>query len=156
MYSDDETRSNRHLLAVVKVATFILCLAGFIANSYMIFIQFIGKKTITSQNVENYNGLSLPSITMCSLSGFKEEMDEYKDLKLDNYLNKTLELGEVFSGYYYYDEDDRYQYIDSETIKVNSTLWKLTTTYSQYKGRCYTLTAQKLVSYFERSSLLLD
>ena len=84
-------------------------------------------------------------------------MDEYEDLELDNYLNKTLELGEIFNGYYYYDDDDdKYHYIDSETIKVNSTLWKLTTTYSQYKGRCYTLTAQKLVSYFERSSLLLD
>ena len=151
MYSDDETRSNRHLLAVIKVATFILCLAGFIANSYMIFIQFIGKKTITSQNVENYNGLSLPSITMCSLSGFKEEMDEYEDLELDNYLNKTLELGEVFLGHYEYDDDDgEYYYIDAETMKVNSTLWKLTTTYSQYKGRCHTLTAQKLVNYFKR------
>ena len=143
MCSDQENGGSRHVWTVIKLATFLLCLAGFIGNSYMIFVQFIVKKTITSQNVEkNDDGLLLPSVTMCSLSGFKEEMDEYEDLELENYLQKTLYFEDIFYGYY----DNEWTYYDLESMTSNTTQMKITTTYSQYKGRCHTLTYQKLVS----------
>ena len=146
MYPDEERGGSRNVWKLVKLATIFLCIGGFIGNSYMIFTQFIGKKTITSQNVENNDGLLLPSITICSLSGFKEEMDEYEDLELENYLNKTLDFAEIFYGYY----DVEYTYYSLESMKSNSTLMKITTTYSQYKGRCHTLTYNKLVGDIDR------
>ena len=155
MSSDAEIGCRRHVLTVIKVATFFLCLAGFIANSYAIFIQFIGKKTISSQNVESNAELLLPSFTICSLSGFKEEIDELEDLELENYLKKTLDLGEIFVGVYEFPIDGRRSIIDSEAIKVNATTWKLTTTYSKYKGRCHTLTYQKLVKSLKNHIFLL-
>ena len=140
MYSGQENGQQRHIISVIKIFTFFICLAGFIANSYIIFTQFIGKKTITSQNVEHNDRLLLPSITICSLSGFKEEMDEYDDLVLENYLNKTLDLEELLYGYY---NDEGFVYLD--TMKADTSSWKLTTTYSHYKGRCHTLTYKKQV-----------
>ena len=140
MYSDQENNRHRKIISVVKVVTFFICLADFIANSYIIFTQFIGKKTITSQDVQNNDRLFLPSITICGLSGFKEEMDEYDDLMLENYLNKTFDLEEFLYGYY---DDEDFIYLD--TMKADTSSWKFTTTYSQYKGRCHTLTYKKQV-----------
>ena len=140
MYLEQVSNRHRHLLLSIKALTVFACLIACIANSYAIFTQFIGKKTITSQNVENNDGLLLPSITICSLSGFKEEMTEYKDLELDNYLSKTLNLDEILLGYI--DDDNEY---NLTMMKADQDVWKFTTTYSQYKGRCHTLTYQKLV-----------
>ena len=142
MYSEQVGGRHRHFLLAIKVLTVFACLIACIANSYVIFTQFIGKKTITSQNVENNDGLLLPSITICSLSGFKEEMIDYKDLELSNYLNKTLNLDEILYGYY--DNDNKID-LNLTIMKADQALWKFTTTYSQFKGRCHTLTYQKLV-----------
>ena len=142
MYSEQVSGRHRHFLLAVKALTVFACLIAFIANSYAIFTQFIGKKTITSENVENNDRLLLPSITICSLSGFKEEMDEYDDLVLENYLNKTLNLEELLYGYYNYDDKD-FVYLD--TMKADTLSWQFTTTYSQFRGRCHTLNYKKQV-----------
>ena len=140
MCADQENGRRGHVISVLKVFTLFICLGGFIANSFIIFTQFIGKKTITSQNTENNDRLLLPSFTICSLSGFKEEMDDYDDLVLKNYLNKTLNLEEILYGYY---DDEDLVYLDA--MKADTTSWKFTITYSQYKGRCHTLTYKKQV-----------
>ena len=36
----------------IKAVTFVICLAGFVGNTFMIFRQFIGKQTITSWDVQ--------------------------------------------------------------------------------------------------------
>ena len=138
MDSESEIFRHHHILLAVKVLSVIACLIAFIANSYAIFIQFIDMRTITSQDVEHNNELLLPSITICSLSGFKEEMHEFKDLELENYRKKTLDLDEILSGYF--DFNNKGLLVNLSTMKANTTLWKFTTTYSQFKGRCHTLT----------------
>ena len=150
MHSDQEKSRIRNFFALTKVATFFLCMAGFIANSYIIFTQFIGKKTVTSQNYELYDGLLLPSITLCSLSGFKEIIDDYEDLKLESYLNKTLALEEILYGYY---DSERRRDVDVEEMKSNTTLWEITSIYSKYKGRCHTLRYTKLVRMVKENYL---
>ena len=79
----------------LKLITVALCLVAFVANSYIIFQQFLTGKTVTSNDVQKNARLFLPSITLCSLSGFKEEIDELADLELDEYLNKTTRLDEI-------------------------------------------------------------
>ena len=150
MHSNQEKSRVRNFFTVIKIVTFFLCMAGFIANSYIIFIQFIGKNTITSQNYEHYDGLLLPSITLCSLSGFKEIIDDYEDLKLESYLNKTLDLEEILYGYYDYESR---RVVDVEEMKSNTTLWEITTIYSKYKGRCHTLSYTNLVRMVKENYL---
>ena len=84
---------------------------------------------------------------MCSLSGFKEEMDDFKDLELENYLKKTLDLEEILYGYGYKvsNDDHEYLYANLTMMKASKALWKFTTTYSKFKGRCHTLTYQEPV-----------
>ena len=118
----------------IKIVTFVICLAGFVANSFMIFKHFIGKQTITSQDLQHNNELTLPSVTICSFSGYKQKITRYQDLILNNYLNKTLELDEIL---YMVVGDDRWMTI--EQLLKNKTFWEVTTTYSIYKGRCHTI-----------------
>ena len=140
MPPEQERACHHQIILAIKVLSVIACLIACIFNSYVIFTQFIGKKTITSQDIQNNDRLFLPSITMCGLSGFKEEMDEYDDLMLENYLNKTFDLEEFLYGYY--DDED---FVYPDTMKADTSSWQFTTTYSQYKGRCHTLTYKKEV-----------
>ena len=114
----------------VKFLTRIICFGGFVGNSFIIFKQFINGKTLTSYDVKKNTELYLPSLTICSLSGFKEPMDDYEDIELENFLNKTLDLGEIIESVGDMNVTEMYE--DAET-------WELTTTYSQYKGTCHTI-----------------
>ena len=119
-----------NLWIAVKVLTRIICFGGFVGNSFVIFKQFIGGKTLTSYDVQKNTNLYLPSLTICSLSGFKEPMDDYRDLELESFLNKTLDLGEVIT------------LVNNKKITEifkDTKTWDLTTTYSQFKGACHTI-----------------
>lgn len=120
----------RKFWVVIKAATFVFCLAGFFGNTFMIFIQFIGKQTITSQDTQKNEELALPSFTICAMSGFKEKMHKYSDIELEGFHNKTLD----FDEYLLYVEG-----MTIEELRENVTDWELTTTYSPYKGRCHTV-----------------
>ena len=121
---------------VIKTATFMICLAGFVANSSMIVKQFIGKQTITSQNLEHNKELYLPSFTICSPRGYKEKIKKFQDLKLNNYLEKTLGLDEVLF---------RVNEMTIEKLIENTTFWQVTTTYARFKGCCHTIRYLKKV-----------
>ena len=87
------------LWTFTKIIACIVCLVGFVANSLYISKQFIGGKTVTSENIKKYQKLGLPSVTICSVSGFKKKMNETDDLELENYLNeKSMEDMEVCVG----------------------------------------------------------
>ena len=120
----------RKFWVVIKAATLLFCLAGFVGNSFMIFKQFIGKQTITSQDTQKNEELALPSFTVCALSGFKEKMTKFRDVELDGFHNKSLEFDE-----YILSVDD----MTIEELRTNDTTWELSTTYSPYKGRCHTI-----------------
>ena len=119
---------------LAQIVSSILCLVGFVLNSLAIFENFIEGKKVTSNELQRNDKLLFPSITMCSLSGYKEEMDEFSDLDLENFLNKTTYLDEILWDVYvdetYYDVDEMYG---------NETLWNVSTTYSYNKGRCHTI-----------------
>ena len=74
-------------------------------------------------------------MTICSLSGFKEKMDEYDDLELENYFKKTLALEEILVGV----TDTFGNSALLQELYENPTLWNITTTYSLFKGRCHTI-----------------
>ena len=128
----------------IKVITVMFCLAGFVANSYIIFQHFVAGKTVTSYDIQKQSKLLLPSITICRISGFKEEIDEFADLELHQYISKTLNLDEVFikiedSKHSQVSVEDHIQGTGNKTENKGEEKWKLLTTYSMYKGRCHTI-----------------
>ena len=120
---------------ILKSAFVLLCVVCFVANSFVIFKQYIGGKTLTSQDVEKNEKLFLPSVTICGLSAFKEQIDEFDDLELENYLNKTLYLEEILVGVM----DIHSTLTRLKDMYNNTTHWGITTTYSFNRGRCYTI-----------------
>ena len=127
---------NNEISIIFKILISLLCIASFWANSFMIFKQFIGDKTITSQDVQKDAKLFLPSMTLCGLNGYKEEIDSYNDLQLENYLNNTIGLEEILISVAYPVWSNRILVSD---IDQKATDWKLTTTYSRNRGRCHTI-----------------
>ena len=119
-----------NLWIAVKFLTRIICFGGFVGNSFVIFKQFIGGKTLTSYDVQKNTRLYFPSLTICSLSGFKEPMDDYGDIELESFLGQTLDLAEVIESVDQTKITEMYR--DTKT-------WELTTTYSQFKGACHTI-----------------
>ena len=113
----------------IKAVTLVICVAGFFCNTFMIFRQFIGKQTITSWDVQITKKLLLPSFTICSQTGVKNRITKYQHLKLNNYMNDTLELNEILVT------------IDNLTInelKEDTASWQFSTINSKFKGR-YTI-----------------
>ena len=140
------------LLRSLKMTLMLMCFVGFFFNSFIIFKQFIGNETVTSTKIHENKELYLPSITLCGFSGFKRIVDDYSDLKLENYVNNTIELNEILITAF----DNENNSIDPKDVlehNVNNTNpWKILTTFSAYRGRCYTIEYRKkvciLISFF--------
>ena len=147
MYVNREDRRSKFWV-VVRIITVLVCLGAFVWNSYLILLQFFNGATITSNDInhcQKYDCL-MPSITMCGLQGFKKKMSNFTDLELDNYLNRTVELSEMLSYIY---APDNVNYLQPSTLGnhiFNESLWELSTTYSEYRGRCYTIDYKKSAS----------
>ena len=139
----------------VKIVTVILCIFGFVCNSYVIFKQFVSNETVTSNDITDFSKLLFPSITMCGLSAFLGTVTKVSDLELDNYINNTINLKEML--YEIYDADFNVLSIEptNGTISDESGMWKITTTYSAFRGRCYTLEYQKEVNEKQNKKYLL-
>ena len=131
--------NNKHFWKITKIASCILCLAGFTLNSLAIFQNLIENKTLTSNELQKHDKLLLPAITICSISGYKEKMDEYSDLDLKNYKDKTADLEEFLYQTYICDQNYECRYFTVNEMNKDGALWKISTVYSKYKGRCHTI-----------------
>ena len=129
----------------IKFATVILCVFGFCCNSFVMFKDFVSNQTVTSNDIKEYSTLVLPSVTMCGLTGFTKELDDYADLEHDKYINHTINLNEILSSVV--DSDSNALIIEPflGSIFDKSGMWNITTTYSAYRGRCYTIEYKKEV-----------
>ena len=136
--------ANSKLFTLLKFGSAVLCIVGFVCNSYIIFKQFIEGKRLTSLDIRKGTKLVLPSLTICRFSGYKEAMDEYTDLELVNFLNKTLDLEEILISI-----KDPHSYTSPITdIYKNVTHWKIKATYSNSRGRCHTIHYNQQVKNF--------
>ena len=134
-------------LTSLKMIIMLLCLVGFFFNSFIIFKRFIGNETVTSMKIQENTELYLPSITLCGFSGFRRIINKYSDLKLENFVNNTVDLDEMLITAF---DNDHNAVVAKDIDKPKldkSDVWKITTTYSAYRGRCYTLEYTKKVRY---------
>ena len=130
---------NKTFLITLKVLVAVLCLIGFLFSSFISFKQFIGKETVTSSTIHKNKYLYVPSVTLCGVTGFKRKLTNYADLDFIKYINNTVDLDEIIIKVV--DRDGRVlkavPVID--TMYDESLTWKISTTYSAYRGRCYTI-----------------
>ena len=142
----NESNKRKTFWKAIKIVTVIICLFGFGANSYLIFVQFIKGQTVTSYNINQcskYNCI-LPSITICGLSGLKQKIKNYTDLEYNKYINNTANLNEMVESIF----DMNGNKLTTGPLGVasfNESLWKVSTVYSLYRGRCYTIEYKKEV-----------
>ena len=132
-------------LRSLKLTLMLVCFVGFFFNSFIIFKQFIGNETVTSTKILKNKELYLPSITLCGFSGFRRIVDDYSDLKLENYVKNTIELNEILIKAF----DTEHNSIEHKDILMHSVnesnVLRIITTFSAYRGRCYTLEYRKKV-----------
>ena len=123
----------------------MICLVGFVFNSFMIFKQFIENETVITHKMQQNTKLYLPSITLCGFSGFKRIVIQYSGLNYKNYINNTIDINEMLIEIA--DNDKRTWKAEPllDTTFDESGRWQISTTYSAYRGRCYTIEYTKKV-----------
>ena len=120
-----------NLFKIAKITTVLVLFGLFCSNSYMIFEQYIGKKTVTSSNVVavKTNTQAMPAIVICRENAFT---DVKKDMsKLDAFLDNTLSL-----TYYVDDNNDG---VFEHYLETNASMLKRESVYSFTRGLCYVL-----------------
>ena len=106
---------------------------------------------MTTSNLESKSKLDLPSLTICSPTGFKEKISTVDGIIHENYINNTIELKEIVSSIYIMALDYSLKYILNiddhfNGVEFESEAWKIGTIYSKYRGRCYTIHHKVMVS----------
>ena len=128
----------------LKLITTISCVIGFVLNSMVIFRHFVENKTITSINKELHSKLPFPSLTICSNTTFKTRITSFDGLTMEKFKNNTVELMELIATVYTMSDTglpENYLtfYEDFNGESYNSDTWHVSTVYSQYRGRCFTI-----------------
>ena len=148
--TQDNIENKTRVGSGIKFATIAICLGMFVCNSFAAFKQYIGRKTVITNDIEIHSKMLLPSITICGTRGFKEELLNFSYVEKDKYVSNTLDLNELIYGI---KENDVKNYTTIEELldgqKDNPELWVIKVTLSAYRGRCYTIEYQKEVRNFE-------
>ncbi len=111
---------------LLKWTTFLVCLLGFGKTVYEALLKATSGKTTMSFDLhEHPDGLDPPALTVCNKTGFKN-VD--KNLKLADYLANTLDFKSIYLGARNLNVENLY----------NLSLVRAFSTYSTYRGHCYT------------------
>ena len=150
LYANKYKKCNSKWINCLKLITTISCVIGFVLNSMVIFRHFVENKTITSINKELHSKLSFPSLTVCSGNAFKTRITSFDDLTMEKFKNNTVELMDLIAYVYTISDTGIYEndltiYDEFNGERYNSDTWHISTVYSQYRGRCYTIEFRKEV-----------
>ena len=142
-------------LNILKGIIIMICLVGFFFNSFMIFKQFVENETVITNKIQENAKLYFPSITLCGFSGFKRIVNQYAELKYENYINNTIDINEMLIEVA--DSDNIIWKAEPllDTTFDESGKWQISTTYSAYRGRCYTIKYNKKVCDKQKCIALL-
>lgn len=131
-------------ISCLKLLTTISCIVGFVLNSMVIFRHFVENKTITSINKQLHPKLFYPSLTLCNHDAFKERIISFDGLDIETFKNNTFDLKDMIKGLYTIADADSkdwflvdYQFENGQWYK--SDTWQISTVYSQFRGRCFTI-----------------
>ena len=140
MYASNQQKniiSPEKKLKVAKAIFVLLCLSGFVSNSYLLFTQFIEGSTILSTDLKapDDGKLQAPSILVCGKPSFKKVQ---LDAKVSDFEENSLKLEEFL-------DFSVFMTGDSQTpIKKNvSDKWQ--SFYTVFFGSCHKLELDLMV-----------
>ena len=126
-------------LKIAKALFVLICLCGFVCNSYLIFSQFIEGRTILSNDLKSpENGmLQAPSILVCGKMSFE---DNIINTNLSEFEENSLKLSEFLEAAYFFSHVDR---LDNQLAEDVIDQWR--PFYTAFYGTCHKLEVRKLV-----------
>ena len=143
--NQDNIENKTRVGSGIKFATIAICLGMFACNSFAAFKQYIGRKTVITNDIEIHSKMLLPSITICGTRGFKEEFLDYSYAEKEKYIENTFDLNEMIA---FMEDKNEKMYNISDLlggVKGIGNLWNVKMTYSAYRGRCFTIEYKKEV-----------
>ena len=148
-HDNQKKNPKTHLVQAFKIVGTVLCYLGCVLNSMKILSNLFKQSKVVSTNIKTYPSLFLPSLTVCNATAFKETIDDFQDLELDNFLDNTLNLDEIledlsFEASYKEDIDD-FEIHNLTDIFNSSSSLSISQIYSFLKGRCYTFDINRKV-----------
>ena len=126
---------------LLKLVTTVVCLVGFIFNSYAIFDQFVGGKTLLSSDIQPSanDKLTFPAIVICNSVAFKTRK---LSSNLSDYIDNTLKLKEFFADWHLM------SVTSDGTIEAVDIDQEFKPIYTAYYGTCYCLNTRFEVGRF--------
>ena len=141
-----KSTSEKSSLAIKSCAA-LICVALFIANSYVIFKQFASHNTILAAKFVEEDKLRFPTLIICNASAYKNP--KFPDFRLDSYLNNTIALSDFLITITQPDKNGEAGIIENEVILYNSTYCSDNITIeairSEYRGNCFKVEYKKKV-----------
>lgn len=117
-------------ILITRWIIFLSLLFGSFLTIYQNFIVWKSNKTTTSSDLQYHDsGLELPSITICNKTGYKNT-DMSSNIDWQTFMKNTLDLKDFLVGMQNLDDSPR------------DFKYKIRTTFSLFKGRCYTFEFQ--------------
>ena len=139
-------KSEKSSLAIKSCAA-LICVALFIANSYVIFKQFASHNTILAAKYIEEETLRFPTLIICNASAYKNP--KFPDFRLDSYLNNTIALSDFLIAITQPDKNGEAGVIENEVILYNNTYSSVNITIeairSYYRGNCFKVEYRKKV-----------
>ena len=141
-----KSTSEKSTLAI-KLCAALICVALFIANSYVIFKQFASHNTILAAKFVEEDTLRFPTLIICNASAYKNP--KFPDFRLDSYLNNTIALSDFLIAITQPDKNGEAGVIENEKMLYNSTYSSVNITIeairSYYRGNCFKVEYRKKV-----------
>ena len=133
-----KSTSEKSSLAIKSCAA-LICVALFIANSYVIFKQFASHNTILAAKYIEEETLRFPTLIICNASAYKNP--EFPDFRLGSYLNNTIALSDFLIAITQPDKNKEAGCMENEAILYNNTYSSNNITVeairSYYRGNCF-------------------
>ena len=147
--TQDNIENKTRVGSGIKFATIAICLGMFVCNSFAAFKQYIGRKTVITNDIEIHSKMLLPSMTICGTRGYREELLNFSSVEKEKYFSTTFDLNELIYGI----TGSVVTFTDIEELnhgqQENPELWVKKVTLSNYRGRCYTFEYKKEVRNYK-------
>ena len=122
---------------MVKISTYILCLGGFIINSFETFQKYIQKTTLVLSSTQEATELPLPAFVFCNGSSY-QQFTNVSIYRKEEYLKQTRDPTTYLERIYFYGSDQN----------LDNNLYSETALLSSLFGRCLAVQLRKKVFQF--------